>query len=297
MLDLIIIGGGPAGITAGIYAARKKIKTLVLAKNFVGQAGLTGIIENWPGEKQISGLQLMAKFKNHLREYDVAIKESEALALRKKDHFIVETKDEQFAAAAVIVATGRKQRSLMVDGEQEFVGKGVVYCATCDAPLFGGKRVAVAGGGNAGFESAIELADYAKEVFLFEAGSSFMADEVLREKAQNRGVKMFTRRKITKIKGDKFLRSISFDDSGEEKTMEVDGLFVQIGSIPASDFVKNLVDLSPAGEIQTDSFSGATKTAGLFAAGDVTNVKNKQIVIAAGEGAKAALSVYDYLKS
>ncbi len=295
MFDLIVIGGGPAGITAGIYAARKKLKTLVLAKNFVGQTGLTGSIENWPGEKQISGLELMAKFTAHLKEYDVAIKQGEVISLRKADNFFVATKDEEFAAAAVIVATGRKQRSLNVDGEQEFVGKGVVYCATCDAPLFGGKRVVVAGGGNAGFESAIEVADYAKEVFLFEAGASFIADEVLREKAQARGVKIFTNRKITQIKGDKFLKAISFEDSGEKKEMEVDGLFVQIGSIPAADFAKDLVDLNEAGEIKIDS-NTAAKTAGLFAAGDVTNIKYKQVVIAAGEGAKAALSAYDYLK-
>lgn len=201
----------------------------------------------------------MAKFTAHLKEYDVAVKQGEATSLRKADNFIVATKNEEFNAAAVIVATGRKQRSLNIDGEQEFVGRGVVYCATCDAPLFGGKRVAVAGGGNAGFESAIEAADYAKEMFLFEAGASFIADEVLREKAQARGVKIFTNRKITQIKGDKFLKDISFEDSGEKKEMAVDGLFVQIGSIPAADFAKDLVDLNEAGEIKINPIGAVLK--------------------------------------
>lgn len=296
MYDLVIIGGGPAGITAGVYGARKKLKTLVLTKDFIGQAGLTGTIENWPGEKDITGPELMDKFESHLKNYDVEIKEEEVVSLNKSDNFSLKTVKEEITSRAVIIATGRKPKALNVPGEEEFVGKGVVYCTTCDAPLFRGKRVVVVGGGNAGLESAIELTAHAKEVFLFEAFPELSGDEFLQEKAEKKGVKIFKKRIVKEIKGDKFVEEITFEDSGEEKKMQVEGIFIQIGSIPITGFVSNLVEFNERGEVVVDRETCQTKTDGLFAAGDVTDVRDKQIVVATGEGAKASLSAYNYLK-
>ncbi len=297
MYDLIIIGSGPAGITAGIYASRKKLKVLVLTKDFLGQTGLTGVIENWPGEKEISGPGLMDKFEDHLKNHDIEINEEKVVSLRKKKSFIVKTEKEEFKSRSVIVSTGRKAKELNISGEKEFVGKGVVYCTTCDAPLFKDKKVVVVGGGNSGFESAIELTDHAKEVFLFESFSEVTADEFLQEKAEKRGVKVFKRRKIKEIKGSNFLEEIVYESSGREEIMKLDGLFIQIGSVAITDFIKeDLVDFDERGDIKIDFRTCQTKTKGLFAAGDVTNIRDKQIVIATGEGSKAALSVYNYLK-
>ncbi len=297
MYDLIIIGGGPAGIVAGIYAARKKLKTLTLAKNFIGQTGLTGIIENWPGEKIITGPELMNKFEEHLKNYEIEIKEEKVVSLEKSKEFSVKTGKEEFSSRAVIIATGRKARALDVPGEREFIGKGIVYCTTCDAPLFKNKNVIVVGGGNAGLESAIELTDHTDKVFLFEASSRLSGDEFLQEKAKEKGVEIFTNRKIKEIKGDNFVEEVLFEDSGKEEKMQAEGVFIQIGSIPITDFVSDtLVDFNEDGEIIIDLKDCKTKTEGLFAAGDVTDVRDKQIVVATGEGAKASLSVYDYLK-
>ncbi len=298
MYDLIIIGGGPAGITAGIYAARKKLKTLVIARDFIGQTGITSNIENWPGEKSIMGPELMAKFENHLKNYNMEIKEEEVFSLEKSNDFFVKTKNNDFTSKAVIIATGRKAKSLNVVGEKDFIGKGVVYCTTCDAPLFRDKKVVVVGGGNAGIEAAIELTDHTDKVFLFEALSKLSGDEFLQEKAKEKGVKIFTERKIKKIEGNNFVKEILFESSKKENKMQVDGVFIQIGSNPITDFIKsNLVDFNKNGEIIVDSKNCRTKTEGLFAAGDVTDVRDKQIVVATGEGAKAALSVYSYLKN
>ncbi len=296
MHDLIIIGGGPAGITAGIYASRKKIKTLLIAKNFIGQVGVSGMIENWPGEKNIIGPELMIKFEEHLRVQEIEIIEDEVVAIKKENNFIVTTNNNNYQSKSIIIASGRKPRELNIPGEKEYTGKGVVYCTTCDAPLFKNKKVIVVGGGNTGFESAIELTDYAKEVLLFEASSKFNADEILQEKSKMKNIKTYVNHKITKISGDNFLRKIYFEKDGKEQSMDVDGLFVQIGSIPITKFTDNLVDFNKENEIIINPENCETKTPGLFAAGDVTNIKYKQIVTATGEGAKAALSTYDYLK-
>ncbi len=300
MYELVIIGGGPAGITAGIYAARKKIKTLLITKDFLGQAGLTGIIENWPGEKKISGPDLMRKFEDHLKEHDIDIKEGEQVfSLKKKKRFVVSTEWESIDAKAVIVATGRRQKRLGVRGEKELTGKGVVYCTTCDAPLFKNKSVVVAGGGNAGFEAAIELTDHAKKVFLFEGANDFSADEFLQEQAKERGVELYTGRTIEEIKGDNFVEEVIYNDAGnkDRDSMKTEGVFVQIGSVAINDFLDDeLVDFDKNGDIMIDQGNCFTKTEGLLAAGDVTNTRDKQIIVSSGEGAKATLSLYEYLK-
>jgi thioredoxin-disulfide reductase len=299
MYDLIIVGGGPAGITAGIYALRKKIKTLIVAKDFIGQAGLAGVVENWPGEKEILGIELMMKLKDHLSIYNPEIKEEEVISIQKKDgSFVVETKEEKYFSKTVLLTTGRKARKLNVLGEKEFLGKGVAYCTTCDAPLFQDKKVVVVGGGNAGFEGAIELIKYTKDVSIFEFSSKIIADEALQEKAKNVGVKVFTNYKVEEVIGSNFLEKIKYTDliSGEIKEVEAKGLFVQIGSTAITDFAKDLIEIDKLGDIVINPNTYETKTEGLFAAGDVTNVKHKQIVIATGEGAKASLSINDFLK-
>ncbi len=299
MYDLIIIGGGPAGITAGIYAARKRLKTLFLTKDFIGQTGVAGEIENWPGEKSITGPELMEKFKEHLDVYDVEEKEEEVFSVTKEKNFVVKTEKGEYSSRAIILATGRKPRELKVPGEKEFIGKGVVYCTTCDAPLFKNKKVVVVGGGNAGFESAIELTGYASEVVLLEYSSSFSADEFLQEKAKKEGVTLYKRFQVGSIEGDAFVKKINCRDleTNTEKSFNVEGVFVQIGSDPIANYIKDLVEKNEGGDVIIDFKTNKTKTEGLFAAGDVTDVKSKQIVVATGEGAKASLSAYDYLKN
>ncbi len=296
MYDLIIIGGGPAGITAGIYAARKRLKTLLITKDFIGQTGLTAAIENWPGEESIGGPELMEKFENHLRNNDIEIVEDEVFSLGKEGDFFVKTDGGSFKSQAVILATGRRPKKLNVVGEKEFVGKGVVYCTTCDAPLFKDKRVIVVGGGNSGLESAIELTDYTEEILLFEASPTLNGDEFLVEKAKEKGVEIFTNRKIKEIRGDGFVEKILFEELEKEEEMLVDGIFIQIGSTPITDFIGDLVDFNKDGEVIVDPKTCRTRTEGLFAAGDLTDVRDKQIVVATAEGAKAALSAYSYLK-
>jgi NADH-dependent peroxiredoxin subunit F len=298
MYDLIIIGGGPAGITAGIYAARKRLKTLIISKDFIGQTGMAGVIENWPGEKNILGPELIFRFKDHLDDYEIEKKEEEVLSITRKDNFEIQTKSESFSSSAVIVATGRKPRELGVINEKDFIGRGVVYCTTCDAPLFKDKRVVVAGGGNAAFEAALEMKSYTSSIYLFDLAPQFIADEILQEKAKENDIHLLNNVKIDKVTGDHFLEKIEYTDllKKEKKIMEVEGLFIQIGSLPITGFLKNFLNLDKEGNILIDSKTQETNIKGVFAAGDVTNNLDKQIVVATGEGAKAALAAYRFLK-
>ncbi len=298
MYDLIIIGGGPAGITAGIYAARKKLNTLIVSKNFIGQTGMAGVIENWPGEKKILGPELIFKFTDHLDEYEIEKKEEEVVSITKKEKFVIETKTTEYLSSAVIVATGRRPRELGVVNEKEFIGRGVVYCTTCDAPLFKNKKVVVAGGGNAAFEAAIEMKGYTEDVSLFDLSDNFLADEILQEKAKEMEIKLFNNVKINQVEGKNFLEKIRYTDlkTNKEEIIEAEGLFIQIGSLPITGFLNNFVDLDRDKNVVVDFNTQETNVAGVFAAGDVTNSIEKQIVIATGEGSKAALSAYRFLK-
>jgi NADH-dependent peroxiredoxin subunit F len=300
--DLIIIGGGPAGITAGIYAGRKKINTLIIAKDFLGQAGRAATVENWPGTRKTSGPELMMSFKEHLSDYQVELAENETVvSLERKDNlFLLKTdKKREVSAKTVIISSGKNPRPLKVPGEKEYLGKGVVYCAICDAPLFSGKKVAVIGCGNSGFETAIEMAEkYSPQVYLLEASTRIMADEFLQEKALKTGkIEIIKGAMLKEIKGDRFVESIKYLDIQEkkEKELEVQGVFVEIGSVPVVDFVKGLAQCNEKGEIKIDHITCATETPGLFAAGDVTDIRDKQIVTASAQGAKAALSAYYHL--
>jgi len=300
LYDLIIIGGGPAGITAGIYAARKKLKTLLITKNFIGQAGKAFWVENYPGFKKISGIKLIEKFKNHLKKFEIEIKEIGVKKIRKiKEKFIVRTEKENFISKVVILATGRDPRPLEVPGEKELIGQGISYCPTCDLPFFKNQEIAVIGGGNSGFNAAIEAVKYGNKVYILEALPKVIADETTQEKAKRtRKVEIISNAEVKKILGENEVHGLIYEEriSKKEKTLEVQGVFVMIGEIPATDYVKGLVDFNEKDEIIVDPETLQTKTEGLFACGDVTNILCGQIVIAAGEGAKAALSAYEYLQ-
>jgi len=303
MYDLIIIGGGPAGITAGIYAARKKLDTLLITKNFISQAGKAAWIENYPGFKGIVGLDLMNKFKEQLDKLEIDINEGEEVKGIKKKGNVFEirtTEKDRYTAKTVIITSGRDPRPLEVPGEKEFIGRGISYCVTCDGPLFSGKTVAVIGGGNSAFMAAFELAKYCPKVYLLEAGPRPKADEINQERAKKEAkIKVICHAKIKEIRGKDFVNSLVYEDQLSQKINElpVAGVFIEIGSLPATGFVKDLVDFNERDEIQIDPETCSTKTPGLFAAGDVTDIRDKQIIIAGGEGAKAALSAYYYLEN
>jgi NADH-dependent peroxiredoxin subunit F len=299
--DLVIIGAGPAGVTAAIYAARQKLNLLVISKEMGGQiAKKTVDIENYPGFDKISGPNLIKTFEEQLKTNKVEIVFSEILKIEKKDSKFILSNElgEKYESLSVIIATGADPRPLEVEGEKEFIGKGVSYCALCDGPIFRDKTVAVIGGGNSGLETALFLSNYVKKIYILEFGKIIKADEKNQKLiAKTKKAEIITNAKVLKIEGDKFVKSLSYQDvsTNEEKKLDIDGIFVEIGYSPATAFVKELVDFSERDEIITDLESYATRTEGLFAAGDCNKGKYKQIIAAAGEGAKAALAAYDYL--
>ncbi len=301
--DLVIIGGGPAGVTAGIYAVRQKLNTLLVAKEFGGQMARKAVaIENYPGFEEISGLELSRKFEKHLRKQKIDIERDSATGIKKinSNFHITTASKHKFLAKAVIVASGADPRPLEVSGEKEFIGRGVSYCTTCDAPMFTGKEVAVVGGGNAGFEAAIALSNWAKKIYILEYSLKLGADEINQELAKKtKKIQILTNAALKKIEGGKFVKSIVYQDrkNAKEITLLLEGVFVEIGNSPATGFVKNLVEFNERDEIKIDPKTNMTKTPGIFVAGDVTDVKWKQIIVAAGEGCKAALSAYDYLRN
>jgi len=300
--DLIIIGGGPAGITAGIYAARQKISTLLITTDFEGQIARKSVdVENYPGFEAISGMELIQKFEKHLRKQKIDIQIVKVRETKKMDSvfFILAENRNQFEGRAVIVASGADPRPLEVPGEKELIGRGVSYCSVCDGPVFSDKTVAIIGGGNSGVEAAVFMKDIAKKIYLLEYGLELTADEDNQEKLKKiENVEVVTNVALQKIEGKKFVDSIVYKDrkTQKEKILKVQGVFVEIGSIPATGFVKGLVDFNKRDEIKINPKTCETKTPSLFAAGDVTNVPLKQIVVAAAEGAKAALSAYKYLQ-
>lgn len=300
--DLIIVGGGPAGITAGIYAARQKLNTLLITKSFGGQVARKAVaIENYPGFEEISGMELIQKFEKHLRKYKIEIERDSIAKIKKigKNFFVLTKSKNQFQARAVIIASGADPRPLEVPGEKKFIGRGVSYCSICDGPLFSNKIVAVIGGGNAGFEAAIFLSKFVKKIYILEYALKVRADETNQERVKKtRKTEVITSAALKQIKGKEFVDSIVYQNRKSKKlnTLRVEGVLVEIGSQPATSFVKGLVDFNEKDEIKINPRNNQTKTPGLFAAGDVTDVKDKQIIIAAGEGAKAALSTSNYLQ-
>jgi len=302
LYDLIIIGGGPAGVTAGIYAVRKKLKVLIISKDFQGQVKWAVSVENYPGLPDIKGMDLAKKFEDHLKQYEAEIIADEVIKIDKENQIfeLITKKGDRFISLSVVIATGADPRPLEVPGEKEFISKGVTYCTTCDAPFFKDKKVAVIGGGNSGVKAAIELTNYASKVYLIEFQDKLAADELEQERARNNEkIEILTSSALKSIKGSNKVEKIVYEDvkSKQKKNLNVEGVFVSVGTQPATSFIKEMVDFNEKDEIVVDPKTCQTKTPGLFSAGDVTDVKYNQIIIAAGEGAKAALSVYDYLRN
>jgi NADH-dependent peroxiredoxin subunit F len=299
MYDLIIVGAGPAGITAAVYAARKRLNTLVLSRDIGGQAALSWDIENYTGYQFISGPELAKKFEEHLGHPGIASKvgaASEATRIvRGEGSFKVKTQSAEYEGKAVIIATGRKPRLLRAKGEDEYRNKGVSYCATCDGPLFSGKDVAVVGGGNAALDAVVQLIAIAEKVYLIDIGERIVGDRALLERAKASGkVEVLERTEVREIFGGRFVEGIKvLVEKHQERTIPVGGVFIQIGSMPAGD-LGALARTNERGEIAV-SPDCATSVPGLFAAGDVTDVPEKQIIVAAGQGCIAALSAFKYL--
>ncbi|WP_313307229.1 alkyl hydroperoxide reductase subunit F [Stutzerimonas balearica] len=301
--DVLVIGGGPAGAAAAIYAARKGIRTGVAAERFGGQVLDTMAIENFISVKETEGPKLARALEEHVREYEVDVmnlQRASQLIPAGDDglHTVRFDNGGELKAKTLILATGARWREMNVPGEQEYRGRGVAYCPHCDGPLFKGKRVAVIGGGNSGVEAAIDLAGIVAHVTLLEFGESLRADAVLQRKLQSLpNVSILTMAQTTEVKGDgQKVTGLVYKDrhSDEVHDLELEGIFVQIGLLPNSDWLKGTVNLSRFGEIEVDA-KGQTNIPGVFAAGDVTTVPYKQIVIALGEGAKASLSAFDHL--
>jgi NADH-dependent peroxiredoxin subunit F len=298
--DTVIIGGGPAGITAGVYLGRKRINTLIISPDLGGQVLWTSDVENYPGYGVISGWELAEKLKDQLMNQPVNLRIGDKVTnLEMKPHGgIVRTASgAKYNFKSLIIAPGKKSRALDVAGEEKFVGRGVTYCATCDGPLYKGQTVAVVGGGNSAMTAANEMLDLDCKVVLINILPGFQADSVLVEKAKSRGnFTHYCNHQVEEILGEKRVSGIKVRNNKTNKstTLDVSGIFVEIGLIPNASFAEGIVDMNDKKEIKVNCRC-QTDVMGVFAAGDVTNVPNKQIVIAAGEGAKAALSVSAYL--
>jgi alkyl hydroperoxide reductase subunit F len=298
MYDLIIIGGGPAGMTAAVYAARKKMDTLLITTDFGGQPMWTMEIENYMGYQFITGPELMAKFEEQVRRFSVKIEYQEATGLTVNDDgtFTVSTMEENHMAKTVILASGKRPRRLNVPGEEEFTGRGVSYCATCDGPLFANKKVAVVGAGNSAVQAAIEVSAVGEKVYLISR-REYIADPIIIDKMKKAtNIVELKGYEIKKILGSQVVEKIVVRkcESDEDHELAVEGIFVEVGLIPNSEFAQKIVNLNESREVVTDCRT-KTNIPGLFAAGDISNGPDKQIVIAAGDGAKAALIAYDYL--
>jgi alkyl hydroperoxide reductase subunit F len=301
VFDVLIVGGGPAGAAAAVYAARKGIRTGVLAERFGGQVLDTLAIENFISVKETDGPKFAAALEQHVKAYDVDIMNTQRASKLVPLGKVVEVQTASGAvlkAKSVILATGARWREINVPGEKEYRNHGVAYCPHCDGPLFKGKRVAVIGGGNSGVEAAIDLAGLVSHVTLIEFGAELRADAVLQRKLRSLpNVTVITSAQTTEIHGDgKKVTGLSYNDRNTSVAhrVELEGVFVQIGLVPNTEWLKGTVALSRHGEIEIDA-RGQTSVPGVFAAGDVTTVPYKQIIIATGEGAKAALSAFDHL--
>lgn len=304
MYDLIIIGGGPGGVAAGIYAARKKMKTALVTDTFGGQSLVSAGIENWIGTKTISGYDLAKSLEEHLRaQKDIDIFDGDLVAaVVKKDDgtFSLTTRNGKVLETKyILLASGSRRKRLGIPGEDQFDGKGVVFCTTCDAPLFGGKTVAVVGGGNSALEGVIDLIPYASKIYLLVRGDSLRGDPVTQDKVKTHPqVEVMFGAVPQEITGTTFVNGLKYNDvkSGAQKDLAVEGVFVEIGLIPNSDFVKDLVKTDAFGAVITDPRTQETSCPGIWAIGDVTDGLYKQNNISVGEGVKATLNIYDQVK-
>jgi len=303
LYDLIIIGAGPAGMTAGIYAARKKLKTLILSQDIGGQASWSNDVENYPGFTMITGADLVEKFEHHVEEFKDELElrlvtKGVSEIKKEKKYFTVNIKDAKPEhAKAVIVAGGKVPRPLGVAGEKEFLNRGVAYCAYCDGPLFKGKNVAIIGGGNSALDAALNIERIVKSTVIINVTSELTGDAVMIDKiTSSPHVRVINNSEVLSINGDKFVSSITVQGHKEKKPQDiiVEGVFIEVGSLPATGFLKGLVKLNRSHEIIIDKYNMTSKK-GIFAAGDITDIPEKQIITAAGEGAKAAICAARYI--
>lgn len=303
MLDLIIIGGGPAGMTAGVYAARKKLKTLMLTKDIGGQAAWSSDVENYPGFTMIKGVELAEKFEHHLEQFSDVIElrlvNSGVNNIEKvANYFVVTTADKKTThARAVIIASGKLPRPLGVPGEKEFLNKGVTYCAWCDGPLFAGKDVVIVGGGNSALDAALNIEKSVKSIIMINITKELTGDAAMIDKIKTAPhVRVLNNTEVSEIVGDTFVTGIKISEIGKKEThlLETNGVFIEAGSLPATDYLKGFIKLNRGGEIIINS-ENMTSVEGIYAAGDITDIPEKQIVVAAGEGAKAAICAAKYI--
>lgn len=310
MYDLIIIGGGPAGTAAAVYAARKQLKTLLITESFGGQSIVSADIQNWIGEPHISGFDLAKKFEDHVRAHEgvvdikvperaVAVKTAKCVNGSRVCDFEVETDTgNKYQSKAVILASGARRRRLGIPGEDRLDGKGVAFCSTCDAPIFKGKDVAVVGGGNAGLEAVVDLFPYANKIYLLEFTDALKGDPVTQAKVRgNPKAEVILNAQTKEVIGDAMVTGLKYLDRkvNAEKILDVQGVFVEIGSSPNSEMAKGLVLLDKYGQVIIDSKHGSTSMPGIFAAGDITDDPYKQNNISAGDAVKATLAAYNYL--
>ncbi len=300
MYDLMIIGGGPAGLAASVYAARKQLNTLLVSVDIGGQMNKTLGIENYLGYQFIEGPELIDKFQTQMNQFPIDQKIGNKVSLLEKidgGFEVTSESGDKYQAKAAIFATGKSPRELNVPGETDLTGRGVTYCAICDGPVFAGQRVAVVGGGNSALEAALDMVKIAEHVDLVSL-TQLTGDAILIDKlADAKNLSIFTEYQTKKIEGQDFVKGMLVKNlkSGESKRLDVTGIFIEIGLVPNSEPVRKLLELNERGAVPV-SFSGETTIEGLYAAGDVTDVPEKQIVVAAGEGAKATLQAHRYLQ-
>ena len=301
--DLAIIGGGPAGVSAGVYAARKKLRSVLITESFGGQSTESGGVQNWIGTIEIPGIELGKQLESHLRAYageTVDIKTGSRVTKVTKENniFTVETSKDKFKARTVLVATGSTRRKLEIPGAAEFENKGITYCASCDGPLFGDADVVVIGGGNAGFESAAQLLAYTKSVTLLNRSEEIKADEMTVEAVlKHPNMKLIKNAAPKEIKGDKFVTSLIYTDTSTnmDSELNVTGVFVEIGLVPTTGFIKDLIELNKYNQIPVQAENQRTDMDGLWAAGDCTNGLFHQNNIASGDAVKALEDIYLYV--
>ena len=296
--DLAIIGGGPSGVSAGVYAARKQLKTVFITKDFEGQSSVSFDVQNWIGTPHITGMELSKNLENHLKEYagkfvDIKVGELAQSVVKQKNLFEIKTNKSSYQAKTVLVTSGSRRTELDVKGAKEFDNKGLTYCASCDGPLFSGMDVAVVGGGNAGFDTATQLLAYCSSVTLIDS-AGFRADPSTIEKTKaNQKFKCMDNTEILEITGDKFVNAIAYKDkNGKRVDLPVKGIFVEIGSIPNTDFIKTLVEVDKRNHIVVNPKNQTASVEGIWAAGDVTDGLYHQNNIAAGDAVKALEDIY-----
>lgn len=302
MYDLIIIGGGPAGVSAGIYAARKKIKFVLITESFGGQSVVASEIQNWVGIKSISGLDLAKKMEDHLRDQqDIEIEEGYLVEKVEKvsgGFKLVLNNGKSFEAKTILVATGGRRRRLGLAKEKDFENKGIAYCSTCDAPMFAKKTVAIVGGGNAALGAVKDLSAYADKVYLLVRSEIIKGDSVLFDEIKKDSkVEVLFNAEITEILGKDFVEGIKYQDKKTAKieNLALNGIFVEIGSVPNSEILGDLIKRNDYKEIVVDHANQTTSCKGIWAAGDVTDLPYRQNIISASDGVKAVLSIKNYL--